>query len=92
VLVLKTDRQPSTQGTPQSGVQYLHLLVTLEANLNLEPAKSSTELSKVKFGGAFRYNETWKVYYREHDPVEPQSIGPPSPEIDQAWEELLGGI
>ncbi|KAE9367867.1 hypothetical protein N431DRAFT_471261 [Stipitochalara longipes BDJ] len=56
-----------------------------------EPARSSIELSRVKFTGAFRYNETSGTYYREHDPAEPQYIGPPSPEIDRAWEELLGG-
>jgi hypothetical protein len=64
----------------------------IEANLSAEPAKESIELLKVKFKGSFRYNETSKEYYCEHDPAEPQYIGPPSPEIDQAWEELLAGM
>ena len=80
------------QGTPRNGVRKPLYRSPPEANLSSEPAKSSIELSKVKFRGAFRYNATSKVYYREHDPAEPQYIGPPSPEIDQAWEELLGGI
>lgn len=62
------------------------------SNFCVEPARSSIELSKIKFKGGFRYNETSQTYYREHDPAEPQYIGPPSPEIDQAWEELLGGM
>jgi len=55
-----------------------------EANFNVDPARSSIELSRVKFKGAFRYNETSKTYYREHDLATPQYIGPPSPEIDHA--------
>ena len=54
-------------------------------------SKSSIEFSRVKFKRAFRYNESSNTYYREHDPAEPQYIGPWSPEIDKAWEDLLDG-
>lgn len=56
-----------------------------------EPTKASIELQEVMFTNALQYNETSKEYYREHDPGEEQYVGKPSPEIDEAWEELLGG-
>jgi hypothetical protein len=62
------------------------------ADFSAAPAKAAIELSKVTFKSALRYNETSKTYYREQDPDQPQYVGPPSPAIDHAWEELLGGM
>lgn len=75
---------------PQNGVSDLHTAL-FPGYSKTVPAKSSIELSRVKFKGAFRYNESSNTYYRVHDPAEPQYIGPPSPEIDKAWEDLLDG-
>lgn len=49
------------------------------------------ETELVRYTNAFRYNATDKTYYREFDPKEPQYVGTPSPEIDDAWNELLRG-
>lgn len=45
----------------------------------------------VRYTNAFRYNATDKTYYREFNPTEPQYVGTPSPEIDEAWNDLLHG-
>lgn len=57
----------------------------------LEPAKITIGQEKVTFTSAFRYNATSKTYYREYNLSEPQFVGVPRPEIDNAWEELLAG-
>lgn len=44
------------------------------------------------FTGKFYYNEETQMIEREVDPTKPQYAGPPSPEIDAAWAELLRGI
>lgn len=49
-------------------------------------------MQEVKYSGAFRYNETSKTFYREVDPAMPQYAGAPGPEIDKAWNDLLGGM
>ncbi|PIG81013.1 hypothetical protein AARAC_006062 [Aspergillus arachidicola] len=43
------------------------------------------------FTGKFYYNEETQMIEREVDPTKPQYAGPPSPEIDAAWAELLRG-
>lgn len=58
----------------------------------IEPAKVSVQMQEVKYSGAFRYNETSKTFYREVDPAMPQYAGAPGPEIDKAWNDLLGGM
>ncbi|KAF4637376.1 hypothetical protein G7Y89_g727 [Cudoniella acicularis] len=49
------------------------------------------QMKQVVYTSAFRYNETSDSYYREFDPTEPQYVGKPSPEIDNAWHKLLQG-
>ena len=44
------------------------------------------------FTGKFYYNDETQMIEREVDPTKPQYAGPPSPEIDAAWAELLRGI
>lgn len=72
--------------------QEISTLSPFQADFSVAPAKAAIEISKVTFKSALRYNETSKTYYREHDPDEPQYVGAPSPTIDHAWEELLGGM
>ncbi|KAB8208585.1 hypothetical protein BDV34DRAFT_222267 [Aspergillus parasiticus] len=43
------------------------------------------------FTGKFYYNEETQMIEREVDSTKPQYAGPPSPEIDAAWAELLRG-
>jgi hypothetical protein len=44
----------------------------------------------VKFTGGLELNETGKLH-RIIDPGQPQYVGPPTPEIDAAWDELMLG-
>jgi len=55
------------------------------------PAKASINIQQVEYTSALRYNATSKTYYRDFDPMLPQYVGKPSPEVDKAWEDLLRG-
>ncbi|EAW09065.1 oxidase ustYa family protein [Aspergillus clavatus NRRL 1] len=55
------------------------------------PAVESIKLEKTTFTSPLRYNTTSSQLYRDFDASQPQYIGAPSPEIDAAWESLLGG-
>ncbi|KAM3083563.1 hypothetical protein ACMFMG_004210 [Clarireedia jacksonii] len=55
------------------------------------PARSSIEKQQVRFTSALVYNESSQLWYREHDPAQPQFVGEPKPEIDEAWDKLLQG-
>ena len=72
--------------------QEISTLLPFQTDFSVAPAKAAIEISIVSFKSALRYNQTSKTYYREHDPDEPQYVGAPSPTIDHAWEELLGGM
>lgn len=61
------------------------------ADSKLGPAKESIELQEVTYTSKFTYNATDDSYYREFDPAMPQYVGAPTPEIDEAWEDLLAG-
>jgi hypothetical protein len=39
-----------------------------------------------------KYNATSDLFYRDSDPGTIQYVGTPTPEIDQAWLDLLAGI
>lgn len=55
------------------------------------PAVEAIKLEKTIFTSPLCYNATSNELYREFDPSQPQYVGTPSPEIDAAWESLLGG-
>jgi hypothetical protein len=44
------------------------------------------------FSGALKYNTETKDVFRDIDPSEPQYFGPPSPDVDAAWDKLLAGM
>jgi hypothetical protein len=52
--------------------------------------KSQIQLHQVRFTGGLELNETGKLH-RIIDPGQPQYVGPPAPEIDAAWDELMLG-
>ncbi|KAJ5360007.1 hypothetical protein N7517_009198 [Penicillium concentricum] len=56
---------------------------------DLVAAKSQIELEKVMFTGGIHFNPDGSVYIK--DIPGPKYVGPPSPEIDKAWDELLYG-
>ena len=45
-------------------------------------------LKQVQFNATLKYNEDHKVY---RPVTQPSYVGPPSPEIDAAWDEIMGG-
>ncbi len=45
-------------------------------------------LKQVQFNATLKYNEDHKVY---RPITQPAYVGSPTPEIDAAWEELIGG-
>jgi hypothetical protein len=55
-----------------------------------EPAKSTIEPVQISFTGGLHYDEQGHLF-REVIGNEPQYVGPPSPEIDAAWDDLLKG-
>jgi hypothetical protein len=56
-------------------------------------AEEAIQLRKqVIFGSALKYNATSDLFYRDSDPGTIQYVGTPTPEIDQAWLDLLAGI
>ncbi|OGM49341.1 hypothetical protein ABOM_003616 [Aspergillus bombycis] len=54
-------------------------------------AQPSVSYEERIFTGKFFYNDETQKIEREVDPTRPQYAGPPSPEIDAAWAELLRG-
>ncbi|KAE8358393.1 hypothetical protein BDV27DRAFT_163623 [Aspergillus caelatus] len=69
-------RQPATHGAYRTDFPDVQPYVTYEERT---------------FTGKFYYNEETQMIEREVDPTKPQYAGPPSPEIDAAWAELLRG-
>lgn len=53
---------------------------------DFEDARSAIQYEKRTFTGALSYNETSKRFYRNISTEETQYFGPPSKEIDEAWE------
>jgi hypothetical protein len=43
------------------------------------------------FTGKFAFNQETGKVYRDIDPSQPQYFGPPSPEIDDAWADMMRG-
>lgn len=63
----------------------------MTTNIFADLLTGTIETELVTYTNAFRYNATGKNFYREFDPEAPQYVGEPSPEIDQAWDDLLYG-
>ncbi|KAJ5689014.1 hypothetical protein N7462_003406 [Penicillium macrosclerotiorum] len=57
---------------------------------DLDALKPQIQLHQVQFTGGLELNETGKLH-RIIDPEQPQYVGPPTPEIDAAWDELMLG-
>ncbi|KAM3073491.1 hypothetical protein ACMFMG_004611 [Clarireedia jacksonii] len=51
------------------------------------PAREAIGLKKVKFYGGIRFDDNEKQYYTTN-PDEPVYVGPPTPEMDDAWYAL----
>ncbi|RDW93473.1 uncharacterized protein DSM5745_00795 [Aspergillus mulundensis] len=60
-------------------------------SLSSGPVVESIELEQTTFTSPLRYNASSKQLYRDFDPTQPQYIGQPSPDVDAAWDSLLGG-
>ncbi|KAI0154554.1 hypothetical protein GGR57DRAFT_466020 [Xylariaceae sp. FL1272] len=56
---------------------------------DLTVAQHISELIEYRFTGGIQVDHNGSLY-REVNPLEPQYAGEPSPEIDKAWEDLLG--
>jgi hypothetical protein len=56
----------------------------------LAPAREAISIKKVKFTGGlyFDYNGT---LHSTSNPEEPRYVGPPSEDMDNAWEALIHG-
>jgi len=57
-------------------------------NTDLDPAKAAIEGHKIRFTGELKFYEN-NTMYRDYPEGEPRYFGPPNPEIDNAWHELL---
>jgi hypothetical protein len=55
----------------------------------IEPARSAIEVNEVRFSGSLRYTDKGHIYV-DYPPNEPKYFGEPSPEIDKAWQDLIG--
>ncbi|KAJ5219964.1 hypothetical protein N7468_009168 [Penicillium chermesinum] len=58
---------------------------------DLEDSHPHIVLEERTFSGKLWFDRETKTVYREIDPAEPQYFGPPGPEIDRAWGDLLRG-
>ncbi|KFY84219.1 hypothetical protein V498_07859, partial [Pseudogymnoascus sp. VKM F-4517 (FW-2822)] len=56
---------------------------------DFEPALPAISMHQVRFSGALRADENGTLF-PAFNSSEPRYVGPPSPEIDQTWEKLLG--
>jgi hypothetical protein len=87
--------QPSQFGSFETGFhtdlgmlfKYLHS-ITLLIEILLEPAKPAIEAKRVQFTGELKFHENGTMY-RDWADGEPRYFGPPTPEIDKAWDDLL---
>ena len=57
--------------------------------LNVEPSRAYIERREMTFNGGPVFSPNWTYYVPNPDPV--KYVGEPSPAIDDAWEELIGG-
>jgi len=60
------------------------------AHMNTEPLKSQIEITRYKYLGDLDWDENGTLY-RPDTPGATQYVGPPSPEIDAAWEHIIPG-
>ncbi|KAF2993510.1 hypothetical protein E8E13_001099 [Curvularia kusanoi] len=58
---------------------------------DFEDARQVVHLEQRNFTGWISYNATEDDVYRVMDPNEPQYFGPPSKDMDAAWDDLLYG-
>ncbi|KAI1261337.1 hypothetical protein F5Y18DRAFT_401683 [Xylariaceae sp. FL1019] len=56
---------------------------------DLTVAQHTSELIESRYTGGIQVDQNGKLY-REVNPSEPQYAGEPSPEIDKAWDDILG--
>ena len=57
-----------------------------------ETVKETPATTKsVRFTAGLRYNEDHALIRTEH-PGKPEYVGPPTPELDAAWHDLMGGV
>jgi len=59
------------------------------ANNSLEPARENVSIEQVRFTGSPAFDLKQNYLVPHPDPI--TYVGPPSPEIDRAWEELTWG-
>lgn len=46
-------------------------------------------MKEVRFSGSLKYTDEGRLYI-DYGTDEPRYFGEPSPEIDQAWQDLIG--
>ncbi|KAK5994229.1 hypothetical protein PT974_07672 [Cladobotryum mycophilum] len=63
---------------------------TRSFSTEFEPLRELVEWKEVTFGGTLRYTELGHLYM-DNGPDGIEYFGPPSPEIDRAWKDLIGG-
>ncbi|KIW98977.1 uncharacterized protein Z519_00640 [Cladophialophora bantiana CBS 173.52] len=61
----------------------------LRTKRKIEPAKSTIATKKTKFSGTMKYTDGGHLYM-DMSPENVRYFGEPSPEVDQAWAELIG--
>lgn len=58
--------------------------------MGIEPFHESIEVKPVQFSGTLRYTDEGHLYI-DLGPGGIRYFGVPGPEVDAAWEELIGG-
>jgi hypothetical protein len=59
--------------------------------INAGPSRSAIDIVKLQFGGTLSYTETGHLYIDlGEDGI--KYFGLPSPEVDKAWDDLIGGM
>ncbi|EXJ76121.1 uncharacterized protein A1O5_00629 [Cladophialophora psammophila CBS 110553] len=61
----------------------------LRTKRKIEPAKSTIATKRTKFSGTMKYTDGGHLYM-DMSPENVRYFGEPSPEVDQAWAELIG--
>ena len=61
------------------------------ADFAVAPAWDRVEMEEVRFTTGIHFDDQGEVYRNEYPGLN-KYTGPPSPETDAAWEELIGGI
>ncbi|KAH8805165.1 hypothetical protein F5884DRAFT_859778 [Xylogone sp. PMI_703] len=78
--LVRDNAQRLTQGTYENGYR-----------TEFGPSREAIHIKEVQFTGGLRYDPNGTLYATSN-PEEPVYVGPPSKELDDAWEDLVHGM